>query len=189
MIADSKDKKEKLIESLQENELLNTDEKKKIIDQIKTMHDFFKQMHTNKGALDKVLRNYMKDYRAVIKSIGVDKFKKVYRLLESETMELLHAIAKNPNFLFSKFDRSILGIFLPFFSKPIMFKMSIREMDSQIELYGTKLPLLKLFVMTDEEMNFYANLKTIEQYNDYVRDLLMKFDLEKYMEEKGVQNA
>ncbi|AHN34826.1 cag pathogenicity island protein CagS [Helicobacter pylori] len=189
MIADSKDKKEKLIESLQENELLNTDEKKKIIDQIKTMHDFFKQMHTNKGALDKVLRNYMKDYRAVIKSIGVDKFKKVYQLLESETMELLHAIAKNPNFLFSKFDRSILGIFLPFFSKPIMFKMSIREMDSQIELYGTKLPLLKLFVMTDEEVNFYANLKTIEQYNDYVRDLLMKFDLEKYMKEKGVQNA
>ncbi|GAA8232227.1 hypothetical protein HpDR153_19890 [Helicobacter pylori] len=70
-----------------------------------------------------------------------------------------------------------------------MFKMSIREMDSQIELYDTKLPLLKLFVMTDEEVNFYANLKTIEQYNDYVRDLLMKFDLEKYMEEKGVQNA
>lgn len=67
--------------------------------------------------------------------------------------------------------------------------MSIREMDSQIELYGTKLPLLKLFVMTDEEVNFYANLKTIEQYNDYVRDLLMKFDLEKYMKEKGVQNA
>lgn len=67
--------------------------------------------------------------------------------------------------------------------------MSIREMDSQIELYDTKLPLLKLFVMTDEEVNFYANLKTIEQYNDYVRDLLMKFDLEKYMEEKGVQNA
>ncbi|OQU74018.1 cag pathogenicity island protein, partial [Helicobacter pylori] len=60
---------------------------------------------------------------------------------------------------------------------------------SQIELYDTKLPLLKLFVMTDEEVNFYANLKTIEQYNDYVRDLLMKFDLEKYMEEKGVQNA
>ncbi len=29
MIADSKDKKEKLIESLQENELLNTDEKRK----------------------------------------------------------------------------------------------------------------------------------------------------------------
>ncbi|MFT2788292.1 cag pathogenicity island protein CagS, partial [Helicobacter pylori] len=56
-------------------------------------------------------------------------------------------------------------------------------------LYGTKLPLLKLFVMTDEEVNFYANLKTIEQYNDYVRDLLMKFDLEKYMKEKGVQNA
>ncbi|MFA4812403.1 cag pathogenicity island protein, partial [Helicobacter pylori] len=26
-------------------------------------------------------------------------------------------------------------------------------------------------------------------YNDYVRDLLMKFDLEKYMKEKGVQNA
>lgn len=48
MIANSKDKKERLIESLQENELLNTDEKKKIIDQIKTMHDFFKQMHTNK---------------------------------------------------------------------------------------------------------------------------------------------
>ncbi len=40
-----------------------------------------------------------------------------------------------------------------------MFKMSIREMDSQIELYNTKLPLLKLFVMTDEEVNFYANLK------------------------------
>ncbi|MWR20459.1 cag pathogenicity island protein, partial [Helicobacter pylori] len=53
----------------------------------------------------------------------------------------------------------------------------------------TKLPLLKLFVMTDEEVNFYANLKTIKQYNGYVRDLLMKFDLEKYMEEKGVQNA
>ncbi|MGN8436822.1 cag pathogenicity island protein, partial [Helicobacter pylori] len=58
MIANSKDKKEKLIKSLQENELLSTDEKKKIMDQIKTMHDFFKQMHTNKGALDKVLRNY-----------------------------------------------------------------------------------------------------------------------------------
>lgn len=76
MIANSKDKKEKLIKSLQENELLGTDEKKKIMDQVKTMHDFFKQMHTNKGALDKVLRNYMKDYRAVIKSIGIDNLKR-----------------------------------------------------------------------------------------------------------------
>lgn len=80
MIADSKDKKEKLIESLQENELLNTDEKRNHRSN-KTMHDFFKQMHTNKGALDKVLRNYMKDYRAVIKSIGVDKFKKFINCL------------------------------------------------------------------------------------------------------------
>lgn len=86
-------------------------------------------MYINKGVLDKVLRNYMKDYCVVIKSIGVDKFKKVYWLFESEIMELLYVIVENFNFLFFKFDWLIFGIFLFFFSKFIMFKMSIREMD------------------------------------------------------------
>ncbi len=53
MIANSKDKEEKIIESLKENSLLTIDEKKDIVIKIKTMHDFFKLMVEDEKALDR----------------------------------------------------------------------------------------------------------------------------------------
>ncbi len=185
MIANSKDKEEKIIESLKENTLLTTDEKKDIILKIKTMHEFFKLMAENKEALDKTIRTHFRDYIGITKTIGISKFKKVYKLLADETMALLLFIKDCPNFLFAQFDRSILGLFMTFFSKPIMHTFTLKEIGVQLDLYLNHFAEAKAFKMTEADVEYYENLKTIEQYNKDLEEQIRKFNS---LKNKGDKN-
>lgn len=185
MIANSKDKEEKIIESLKENSLLTIDEKKDIVIKIKTMHDFFKLMVEDEKALDRTVRTHFRDYRGVMKTIGISKFKKVYKLLADETEALLLFIADCPNFLFAQFDKSVLGLFMTFFSKPIMHTFTLKEIGIQLDLYLNQFAKAEPFKMTENDVKYYNNLTTIEQYNKDLEEQIRKFNSVK---NKGAEN-
>ncbi len=185
MIANSKDKEEKIIECLKENTLLTIDEKKDIIVKIKTMHDFFKLMAEDEKALDKTIRTHFRDYQGIMKTIGINKFKNVYKLLADETMDLLNAIKSCPNFLFAQFDRSLLGLFMTFFSKPIMHTFTLKEIGIQLDLYLNHFAKEEPFRLTEADVEYYNNLTTIEQYNKDLEEQIRKFNS---LKNKGAEN-